>query len=75
MSCMRMGGHRRCLARLEAALLGVAVAAGIGAAIVGTATAAGDGSAPALPKFGGELRLRGESFDNILDLSDAGDDA
>lgn len=39
---------------------------------VSAASAAPAAPAPALPKIGGEIRLRGESFANLLDLDDDG---
>jgi hypothetical protein len=53
-----------------------AVAIGLaGASITGATGSTGAPAETVMPTFGGELRLRGESFDNLLDLSAAGDDS
>ncbi len=44
-------------------------------AIAASATSPARGQAPSGPKFGGEVRLRGESIDNLLDLTDSADDS
>jgi len=67
MSCMNMRGGTRPAAVVVAAAVCLAWASIAGAADAGAETV--------LPKFGGELRLRGEAFDNVLDLSDRYDDA
>jgi hypothetical protein len=70
MTCMSVRGWAR-----PAAVVAAAAACLAWASIAGAAEQAGAAAETVLPKFGGELRLRGESFDNILDLSDAGDDS
>ncbi len=70
MSCINMRGW----ARPATVVAAVAVCLGC-ASIARAADPADAGAETAMPKFGGELRLRGEAFDNILDLSDAGDDS
>ncbi|MHB8077903.1 MAG: alginate export family protein [Candidatus Krumholzibacteriia bacterium] len=67
---MNMRGGARPVAVL------VAVAACLAwASIAGAAAAPAAASPTVMPKFGGELRLRGEAFNNVLDLSDRYDDA
>ncbi len=70
MSCMNMRAGPRLAAVVAAMAIGLA-----GASITGAAGSTGAPAETVMPKFGGELRLRGESFDNILDLSDTGDDS
>lgn len=71
MSCMKRRGGP---GRVAAAVIAVAVGL-IGASIGSASATTGAAAETAQPKFGGELRLRGEAFDNILDLSDRGDDS
>lgn len=70
MSCMNMGAGPRRAAVVAAVAIGLA-----GASITGAAGSTGAPVETVMPKFGGELRLRGEAFDNVLDLSDRADDA
>jgi len=76
MSCNKLHrGPRRTLVTtaVMVTLAAASIAGAIGA--TGAPDATGVAAETVMPKFGGELRLRGEAFDNILDLSDAGDDS